>query len=262
MTDYHVHTTYCDGVSGAEDIVVSAIKKGVRILGFSGHSFNVYDGTYCMDRDTTAYREEISALRERYKDKITILCGIERDKTTKELDAEFDFVIGSVHHVVVNGEDIPVDNTPELLKDGIDRLLGGDIYAFCERYYDDVAILAEEIRPDIIGHFDLITKFAEKGFPIDGENPRYVAAYTKAIERIVPLGIPFEINTGAISRGYRTTPYPSLSIMKKISEMGGKFILTSDSHAANTICFEFLKWRKTAGELGLTVLDELSLRKN
>lgn len=262
MTDYHVHTTYCDGASRAEDVVLSAIEKGVRVLGFSGHSFNVYDGTYCMDEDTTPYREEIRALAEKYKDKIKILCGIERDKTTDELSGEYDFVIGSVHHVVVNGEDIPVDNTPELLKEGIDRLFGGDVYAFCERYYDDVASLSEEIRPDIIGHFDLVTKFIEKGFPLDTENPRYIAAYTKAIERLVPLDIPFEINTGAISRGYRTQPYPSFAQMKKIKEMGGKFILTSDSHAASTVCFEFPKWRKVAEDMGLKLIGELPLKKN
>ncbi len=262
MTDYHVHTTYCDGASCAEDVVLSAIEKGVRILGFSGHSFNVYDGTYCMDSDTTPYREEIRALSEKYSDKIKILCGIERDKTTDELSEDFDYTIASVHHVVVNGEDIPVDNTPELLMNGIERHFGGDVYAFCERYYDDVASFSEEIRPDIIGHFDLVTKFMEKGFPLDTENPRYITAYTKAIERLVPLDIPFEINTGAISRGYRTSPYPSLAQMKKINELDGKFILTSDSHAASTVCFEFSKWRKAARELGLELLEELPLKKN
>ena len=257
MTDYHVHTSFCDGADDAETVVLSAIEKGVEILGFSGHSYNPFDVGYCMEKDTSAYRAEIERLKKKYKDKIKILCGIEQDITSGTPEKVFDYVIGSVHHVVCNGENIPVDNTKELLQSGICRHFKGDVYSFCERYYEDVASLSRTVKPDIIGHFDLVTKFTEKGFLLDEENPRYVAAYTKAAEKLVLLNVPFEINTGAISRGYRSAPYPSLSQMKKIAELGGKFILTSDCHSAKTVCFEFEKWRKVARDMGLCVIDRL-----
>ena len=57
------------------------------------------------------------------------------------------------------------------------------------------------------------------------------------------LGVPFEINTGAISRGYQDNPYPSETVIKMIKERGGKFILNSDSHSVDTIAFEFDKWK-------------------
>ena len=52
----------------------------------------------------------------------------------------------------------------------------------------------------------------------------------------------FEINTGAISRGYRTQPYPSADIRSYIKAKGGTFILSGDSHSADTLCFQFDRW--------------------
>ena len=50
---------------------------------------------------------------------------------------------------------------------------------------------------------------------------------------------PFEINTGVVSRGYRALPYPAPDIREYIRSKGGKFILSSDSHSTETLCFGF-----------------------
>ena len=47
----------------------------------------------------------------------------------------------------------------------------------------------------------------------------------------------FEVNTGAISRGYRTSPYPRPDIIKRIADSGKKLVITSDSHRADTVDF-------------------------
>ena len=49
----------------------------------------------------------------------------------------------------------------------------------------------------------------------------------------------FEINSGAISRGCRTTPYPLPWILKEIHDRGGRIVLSSDAHATNTMLFQF-----------------------
>jgi histidinol-phosphatase (PHP family) len=38
------------------------------------------------------------------------------------------------------------------------------------------------------------------------------------------------VNTGAIARGYRTTPYPAPFILKEMKNLGLTVILTSDCH--------------------------------
>jgi histidinol-phosphatase (PHP family) len=47
------------------------------------------------------------------------------------------------------------------------------------------------------------------------------------------------MNTGAIARGYRSTPYPAPFILKEIKERGGRIILNSDSHRATDLTCAF-----------------------
>ena len=106
--------------------------------------------------------------------------------------------------------------------------------------------MVEVTQCDIIGHFDLITKFIEQEPAFDVNHPRYVKAWQKAADILLNSGKPFEINTGAISRGYRTEPYPSREIREYIRQHGGKMILSSDSHQKDTIAYRFDEYAREA----------------
>ncbi|MGM9624331.1 MAG: histidinol phosphate phosphatase, partial [Eubacteriales bacterium] len=108
---------------------------------------------------------------------------------------------------------------------------------------------------DIIGHFDLISKFCERGVDIDFNHPRYKRAYTDAIDRLIPLGKPFEVNTGAISRLWRTSPYPAYPMMRYIASQDGKIIFTSDSHHADNIAYQFEQWEPVYRAFGAEVTE-------
>lgn len=240
LSDLHVHTTYSDGKSTLEEVILSAIEKGIKTLGFSDHSPTFFDSEYCMKADKISwYKEEIAFLREKYADKIEILCGIEQDYYSDIAPVGFDFVIGSVHYIKFGNEYVPVDNNAKCLTDAAERYFGGDIYALAEEYFSLVSEVADKTNATIIGHFDLITKFCEKTPLFDTNNSRYIAAWKRAVDKLIEKNIPFEINTGAISRGYRTTPYPANDILDYIKEKGGKLILSSDSHSADTLAFKF-----------------------
>ena len=73
-------------------------------------------------------------------------------------------------------------------------------------------------------------------------NPRYIKAWQQAADALLKTGKPFEVNTGAISRGYRTAPYPAKEIRDYIRAHGGKLILSSDSHAKETIAYRFKEY--------------------
>ena len=45
----------------------------------------------------------------------------------------------------------------------------------------------------------------------------------------------FEVNTGAISRGYRTTPYPQMEFLRAFKDSGFGAVITSDCHDRNFI---------------------------
>ncbi len=254
LSDFHTHTFFCDGKNSPEEMILSAIEKGMKTLGFSMHSFAEFDlAVYSDPQALGKYKAEVKRLKEKYKDKIEILCGIEQDIYTQPEDKDFDYVIGSVHYVKIGEEYLPLDLSKEVLLDAVNRGFGGDVYSFAEWYFGAMEKVVEVTGADIIGHFDIIRKFDEDGDIFDQKHPRYIAAYTKAVKALVKHGKPFEINTGAISRGYRSTPYPSEDILRCIYENGGKVILSSDSHRKDTLCFEFEKWGKLARKIGFDI---------
>ena len=70
----------------------------------------------------------------------------------------------------------------------------------------------------------------------DEEDPRYWKPALETMEYLVKEGYAFEINTGAISRGYRTAPYPSKRLLRALREFGGSIVFGSDSHSVSTVC--------------------------
>ncbi len=234
--DLHIHTVFSDGNDTPEQNVLSAVKKGLARIGFSDHSYTSFDTRYCLSKEKiTVYKEEILRLKEKYRDTIEILCGIEQDYYS-DIPAEgYDYVIGSVHYVKKDGEFLPIDDDAETLRGIAKEHFGGDAYALAEEYFNTVADVVKKTNCDIIGHFDLISKFIEMDTLFDTENPRYRAAWQNAVEKLIPYGKPFEINTGAILRGYRTSPYPSAEICEYIKARGGSLVYSSDSHSAGNI---------------------------
>ena len=238
--DFHMHTSLCDGHNIAEEMVLSAIAKGYDAVGISGHSYTFFDESYCMSEEgVRQYLSDVSLLKERYQDQIQVFCGIEQDFYSAYPTDAFDYVIGSVHYLKCKEEYVPVDESPDILISACEKYFGGDVYALCKCYFDTVSQVAEKTHCDIIGHFDLITKFIEKEPLFDTKNPRYQKAWKKAVDTLLPYDIPFEINTGAISRGYRTSPYPAADIIAYIRENGGRLILSSDAHSKEDIGFGF-----------------------
>ena len=247
----HAHTTFCDGKNTAEEMVQGAIRQGCEVLGFSGHSPLPFDASWCMTEEKNElYRAEILRLREKYRGKIDILCGIEYDSFSVCSRQGYDYIIGSVHHVEREGIYIPVDGDRRLIEAEVARLFGGDYLAYAREYYEQMYTLKEKTDCDIVGHFDLLTKYNEDGSMFDEASASYRDAALSALEAVLKQDLLIEINTGAISRGYRKTPYPAPFILKYIAEKKGRVILNSDSHAADTVLYfysEAVEYAKSCG---------------
>ncbi len=240
MFDLHMHTIWSDGTNTAEEMVQEAIRKGLETVGISDHSSG--DPCGMTLEQSVEYRAEIARLKEKYAGQIRVLCGLERDYFTDDF-ADYDYTIGSVHWLAMpDGHRVPIDYMAEKLREGAEKYFGGDFYALAEAYYAMMAKVVEVTKCDIIGHFDLITKFIEQDPAFDTNHPRYVKAWQQAADELLKTGKPFEVNTGAISRGYRTTPYPVKEIRDYIREHGGKLIMSSDAHAKENIAFRFDEW--------------------
>ena len=58
------------------------------------------------------------------------------------------------------------------------------------------------------------------------------------------------MNTGAISRGYRTSPYPSKALLKEFLVNGFKPVISSDCHDKNFVDCYFDESAKLLKEVG------------
>ena len=183
--------------------------------------------------DVTRFTESAWALGDHMEDP---------DVSTAILEDGYDYVIGSVHSLKKGDRYYDVDHTEALLRELVDDFYGGDFIAMAEDYFANVARLAD-MKPHIIGHIDLITKFNEGDRLFNTRDPRYLAAAYRAVDALIPTGAAFEINTGAISRRRRTAPYPSDEIREYIRVRGGKLILCSDAHNAESIGYGFDAWQ-------------------
>ncbi len=126
--------------------------------------------------------------------------------------------------------------------EAVRKYYGNDYYQAAENYFQKVSGIVRKTGCDIIGHFDVISKYNERFHLFDEQDPRYIAAWQKALDRLLPEGKPFEINTGAVSRGWRRTPYPAPDMISYIREHGGRFVLSSDSHSTDTIGYDFAQY--------------------
>ncbi len=243
MRDLHMHTVFSDGKNTPEEMVREAIRLGLDTVGISDHSH--LDPCGMTLEASAEYRKEIARLKEKYAGQIRVLCGLERDFLTDDF-TEYDYTIGSVHWLrMPDGHRISIDWTPEKLREGAEKYFGGDFYALAEAYDETEARVVEVTKCEIIGHFDLVTKFLEANPFFDTGHPRYVKAWRQAADALLETGKPFEVNFGAMSRGYRTGPYPSAEIREYLRAHGGKLLLSSDAHAKENIAYGFGTFEET-----------------
>lgn len=253
LGDFHTHSTLDDGKSTLAEMAAAAYDLGVTHFGFSGHSFETYGQDFCLSRENVpVYLETARKLQEEYRGRMEIFVGLELDYFGEKPEG-LDYAIGSVHGLrLEEGRCRYVDASAQTSQQTVDECFGGDWYRYTDAYYDLVADLPRKTGCQWIGHFDLVTKFNEQVHAIDEESPRYLRRALEAMEYLVREGVAFEINTGAIARGYRTTPYPGHTLLRWLKEFGGEIILNSDCHHAPQLCFGFEQTARLAQEIGFS----------
>lgn len=253
LADFHTHTNYGDGKHTPEEMVLGAIERGMDAIGFTEHSYTPFDSRYCMTQEETKhYIRDIRDLQQKYGNRIKIYCGLELDSYAPiPAPGTFDFLIGSVHYLKFGDDYVVMDEGNDNLRRGAERYCNGDVYCIAEAYFERVVEAVKRADTQIVGHFDVISKFQELDPIFDESHPRYVAAYRKALDALLPMNKVFEVNVGAISRGKRTTPYPSQPILQEIAGRGGKLMLTGDTHQKENLCFQFEHWDAEIRKMGI-----------
>ena len=254
LQDLHTHSLYDDGSASLEQMVRTAVKKGLSAIGLSCHSPIDHEDWTVPLAKMQDFLQESKRLKQKYQGEIRVFCGIEYDLCSEIELSGFDYVIGSLHSTATPAGSFYADYSAEIARDGIDRFFIGDADAAAEAYFDQYRAMSENPKIDIVGHFDLLTKFDEQGRLYDAESPRYQAAARAAMRELAEAGKIFEINSGAMSRGYRTEPYPARSLLEYLRSVGGKICLTSDAHSVQGVGYAFRQSLELARECGFSEL--------
>lgn len=232
FSNIHTHSNFSDGKNSIEEMVKGAIERNFLSYGISDHSETLCDLSYCMRKSQyEEYFAEINRLKEKYKDKIDVLCGIELDYFSDCDREKYDYIISSVHYMIENGTVYAIDHAEQIQRDCINNCYGGDQNKFAESYYKLCVENVKKNRPDVVGHIDVITKYGV----IDETDEKYREIALSAVTEILKYCNVIEVNTGAIFRKCRTKPYPNPFILKRILELGGNVVINGDSHCVEAL---------------------------
>jgi histidinol-phosphatase (PHP family) len=224
-----------------EEVIQSAIQAGFSIYGLSEHAprYRAEDlfpdeadlGVGDLAQMFEGYVGTALALRERYADRIELLIGFETEvlppqswleqmREIRRRHPEFDYVVGSVHHVGGTS----VDMTPELTAKLAEEVGGRE--ALERLYFELVAEMVERLRPEIVGHFDLIRKFEGAGANFGPETWKHIE---RALEVVRAVGAVLDVNA-APARRKMGPVYPLPPLLERACEMGIPVTLGDDSH--------------------------------
>ncbi|MBO5939437.1 MAG: histidinol-phosphatase [Clostridia bacterium] len=241
-SNLHTHSTFCDGKNTPEEMVQAAISLGMDSLGFSGHAELPFEDcdSWCMVGDRLRdYRKTVLSLKKKYADCIEVALGIEQDYFSPALSDSYDYVIGSVHYVCPHGYAMATDINPEVFCRELTEYYGGDALRLAKDYFELVANVVKKTNCDIVGHFDLLTKFNESCAYLDEDSSAYQTLALEALDAVLEDNPLIELNTGAMARGRRKVPYPAPFLCKRIAEKKGRMIFNADAHMAEKLLYGF-----------------------
>ncbi len=265
----HTHTNYCDGNNTPEEMVLAAINKGMKTIGISTHGPLPFDVKWAVDDDKIqTYIDEINALKEKYKDKIDVLLGMELDyfidtefdHIDKSILKQLDYTIGSIHYLgrFDDGRPWTVDGSYDKLLSGINSSYDGDVKKAISDYYYHLSKMVEKYKPTVVGHMDLVKKNNKNNLLFNENEDWYKDSVCKCLDIIKDSDSVIEINTGAIARGYMTEQYPSRWILEEINSRQIPITINSDAHLNDNIACKFDEMYELAKELKIENLVYLT----
>jgi histidinol-phosphatase (PHP family) len=268
-SNYHTHSTFCDGLATIEEMVRGAIAKGITHLGISSHGPLPFLTEWTMAPDQyPEYLETLKDLKSRYRGKIELYTGLEIDffpgSVCPFIDthglSDLEYFIGSVHFLGDCEDSGPwtVDGSLPEMERGLDCSFQGDIKKAVKKFYQLVEELAVKIEPTIIGHFDLIKKNNDGNRFFHEEESWYQEIVNRTLQRIAETPCIIEVNTGGIVRGKTDDLYPSRWILKEIVNLNIPITINSDAHTVDGLDGYFSETPPILRDLGFSSYKRLS----
>ena len=246
LTNYHIHSIYCDGQDDPEAIVIEAIHRGFKAIGFSSHCPMPVENGYSMKYDKLAqYCQEIRILKSKYSKLIQIYLGLEVDFIENVISPaspivlfqQLDFTIGTVHFLW--GKDgnkvYPLNTNTDTFLKAVKEGFHSNPASLIRAYFGSIRRMVESSRPTIVGHFDLI-KIHNNGYVVfDPDTEFYQSEVENTLKVIKANNTILEVNTRGFYKGASTEFSPSEKILKKALELNIPITVNTDAHSKDEI---------------------------
>lgn len=239
---------YCDHADDTlEAIVQAAIAAGYHTFGLSEHAPRLapeflYPEERERKRDVASlaktfgvYARKSQELVDRFADRITLLRGFETEVVPEARYVEymqryrehyaFDYIVGSVHHVA----GACIDGPAEWFAPAVEKCGGVEQVAI--GYYNTLAEMVSALKPEVVGHFDLISKNA----PAEAlDAPAVRTAAIAALDVVRDAGSILDLNTAGLRKGLGR-PYPAADLVRAAHDRGIPFCFGDDSHRISEV---------------------------
>ncbi len=243
ISNIHTHSQFCDGADTPSEIAKTAIEMGFTDIGFSSHSPRMSPFGFEGLENEQEYRQAIALLKTQMEGRIRVYCGIEHDAGSVIDASLYDYVIGSVHYCVVQGDEVAVDYNTQICKEAIQQYFGGNGLKLAEAYYQTIVESVRRNRPDVVGHFDIVTKYNKDNVLFDEGSKQYQSFALEALDEVISetqrYGGVIEVNTGAVARGVKELPYPAPFLLQHAAKRGANMVITTDCHNKNLLGASF-----------------------
>ncbi len=253
--NYHTHTNRCGHAVGEdEQYVINAIKAGYKILGFSDHA--PYKKPKPSDRmnyeEYDNYKNSILNLKEKYKDKIDILLGVELEYYPSQIEdllkyrRELDYCIIGQHEQEIDGRsNYNLKKPYEIIE-----------YAKSIEKACDMGLV------DIVAHPDMFM------FQYPRWDKHCVEAINIITDACIRNEIPFELNCGGIKYGELIYddgdryPYPNKKVFEIVAQKKCPVVLGHDTHDPEHFLDEY--WVNTTLDIvkdyDLNILESYNIK--
>ena len=271
LTNYHSHSSFCDGHSSMEEFVIEAIKQGFSSYGFSSHAPLPYHTRWNMDAENLhAYLDEFRRLKSKYISEIELYVGLEIDYLTESYNAkspffsslELDYRIGSLHTIcrvdsehslTGNADDMElsifeIDCSAEKFSNIVNHHFDGDVVKVTNLYIDRLMAMVSLGGFDIVGHADKMHSLSDVMMPGLSNQPWYKNRMKEYFRLIAEKGYMVEMNTKKLNNAGLF--FPDASWYTFLHELGIPIVVNSDSHYLDKINngrYEGLRFLKSCG---------------
>ena len=255
----HTHNFFCDGKSGIEDMVKSAISKGVSQIGISSHAPLKFSNKWNMKLSSMEdYKNIVREMERKYASQIEVFLSLEMDYIpglSYDFDffrekLELDYSIGSIHLVLnpENGKLWFIDGDKKASIENMQDVFGGDAQKAIQAYFRQTREMLRTQKPNIIAHADkAIMNLAHL---IDTDSQWFQNEIRETLELIKQLEVIVEANTRGLYKGKWHDTFPGRAVLEKCYEMDIPVLISSDAHNTDELTLEYDSTRAMLKDIG------------